>query len=153
MSRPAPAPRSAYARFQVLGTRWSDNDVYGHMNNVVHYSLFDTAVNGFLMRRGLLDPQAGKTVFLVVETGCRYHSELRFPDEVEAGLRVMRLGGSSVEYAVGLFAREAPRAAAEGRFVHVNVDRQTRRPAPIPAATRAALETLVMERPGETPKD
>lgn len=142
--RPAqvPAVRADFALFQPMTTRWSDNDVYGHMNNVVHYSLFDSAVNGFLIRKGVLNPTGGDTVFLVAETGCRYHAELAFPDTVTAGLRVARLGRSSVEYAIGLFREKADSAAAEGRFVHVNVDRQTRRPVPIPDETRAVLQGL-----------
>ncbi|WP_127520832.1 thioesterase family protein [Mesorhizobium sp. Z1-4] len=120
-----------------------DNDLYGHMNNVVHYSLFDTAVNGWLIEQGVLDIHAGGQIGLVVETGCRYHAELAFPDKVNAGIRVGRLGGSSVRYEVGLFRNDEDSAAAEGFFVHVYVDRQTRRPKPLNADLRAALEPLV----------
>lgn len=120
-----------------------DNDLYGHMNNVVHYSLFDTAVNGWLIEQGVLDIHAGGQIGLVVETGCRYHAELAFPDVVNAGIRVGRLGGSSVRYEVGLFRNDEDSAAAEGFFVHVYVDRQTRRPKPLNADLRAALEPLV----------
>lgn len=120
-----------------------DNDLYGHMNNVVHYSLFDTAVNGWLIEQGVLDIHAGGQIGLVVETGCRYHAELAFPDRVNAGIRVGRLGGSSVRYEVGLFRNDEDSAAAEGFFVHVYVDRQTRRPKPLNADLRAALEPLV----------
>lgn len=120
-----------------------DNDLYGHMNNVVHYSLFDTAVNGWLIEQGVLDIHAGGQIGLVVETGCRYHAELAFPDVVNAGIRVGRLGGSSVRYEVGLFRNGEDSAAAEGFFVHVYVDRQTRRPKPLNADLRAALEPLV----------
>lgn len=120
-----------------------DNDLYGHMNNVVHYSLFDTAVNGWLIEQGVLDIHAGGQIGLVVETGCRYYAELAFPDRVNAGIRVGRLGGSSVRYEVGLFRNDEDSAAAEGFFVHVYVDRQTRRPKPLNADLRAALEPLV----------
>ncbi|MBO6900705.1 MAG: acyl-CoA thioesterase [Rhizobiaceae bacterium] len=120
-----------------------DNDLYGHMNNVVHYSLFDTAVNGWLIEQGVLDIHTGDQIGLVVETGCRYHAELAFPDMVHAGIRVGRLGGSSVRYEVGLFRNDEDSAAAEGFFVHVYVDRQTRRPKPLNANLRAALEPLV----------
>lgn len=140
--RPAPAPRAAYRAFRTISTRWMDNDVYGHMNNVVYYALFDTAVNGWLIDRGVLDIAGGDQIGLVVETGCRYFSEIAFPDTVTAGLRVARLGTSSVRYEVGLFRNDAAEAAAEGFFVHVYVDRATRRPKPLGAALRAALEGI-----------
>ena len=122
-----------------------DNDPYGHMNNVVHYSLFDTAVNGWLIDGGLLDFRAGKQVGLVVETGCRYFSELAFPDRVTAGLRVRTLGTSSVRYEIGLFRNDEDLAAAEGFFVHVYVDRLTRRPMPLADPLRAALQGLLVD--------
>jgi acyl-CoA thioester hydrolase len=140
--RPRPGTRDGYRAFRSIQTRWMDNDVYGHMNNVVHYSLFDTAVNGWLVEKGVLDFHGGAQVGLVVETGCRYHAELAFPDLVTAGLRVARLGSSSVRYEIGLFRNDAREAAAEGFFVHVYVDRQTRRPLPLNAALRAALEGI-----------
>ncbi|WP_442872944.1 acyl-CoA thioesterase [Aurantimonas sp. C2-3-R2] len=140
--RPEPGERGAYRAFMPLTTRWADNDVYGHMNNVVHYSLFDTAVNGWLIENGLLDIHAGTQIGLVVETGCRYHGELAFPDPVTAGIRVARLGQSSVRYEVGLFRGEAKIASAEGFFVHVYVDRATRRPSPIAGRLRAKLAEI-----------
>lgn len=143
MTRPAPGTRGAYCAFSTITTRWFDNDIYGHMNNAMHYQLFDTAVNGHLIAQGVLDPHKGAGVFLVVETGCRYHGELAFPDIVTAGLRVAHLGGSSVRYEIGLFRNDAQTAAAEGHFVHVHVDRSTRRPQPIPDETRTVLETLM----------
>lgn len=143
MTRTAPADRSAYKVFQTLTTRWADNDIYGHMNNVVHYALFDTAVNGFLIERGVLDIHGGGRIFVVVETGCRYFAEMAFPDVVHAGIRVARLGGSSVRYEVGLFRNDEPVAAAEGFFVHVQVDRDGRRPLPLDEETRAVLSPLV----------
>ena len=109
---------------RLLTTRWIDNDIYGHMNNAVHYQLFDTAVNGHLLEQGVLDLKLGKTVFLVVETGCQYFKELAFPDIITAGIKVSKLGTSSVTYAVGLFSGEENVAAAQGHFVHVNVNRQ-----------------------------
>ena len=142
--RPQPSQRSAYKAFRALTTRWMDNDTYGHMNNVVHYSLFDTAVNGWLIEQGVLDFRAGKQVGLVVETGCRYFSELAFPDRVTAGLRVVRLGTSSVRYEIGLFRNDDDLAAAEGFFVHVYVDRLTRRPMPLADTLRAALQGLLV---------
>lgn len=122
-----------------------DNDVYGHMNNVVHYSLFDTAVNGWLIDQGVLDFRAGKQIGLVVETGCRYFSEIAFPDTVAAGLRVARIGTSSVRYEVGLFRNDEPLAAAEGFFVHVYVESASRRPAPLSDALRQGLASLLAD--------
>ncbi|HMQ58732.1 MAG TPA: thioesterase family protein [Rhizobiaceae bacterium] len=142
MTRPEPSARSAWRAFRILPTRWMDNDVYGHMNNVVHYSLFDTAVNGWLMEKGVLDFAAGDQVGLVVETGCRYFSEMAFPDIVHAGLRVAHMGTSSVRYEIGLFRNEDETAAAEGFFVHVYVDRLSRKPKPLNPALRAELEGI-----------
>ena len=137
--RPLPSSRSAYRAFRTIQTRWMDNDPYGHMNNVVHYSLFDTAVNGWLIENGVLDIHRGGQIGLVVETGCRYFGEMAFPDVVTAGVRVAKLGSSSVRYEVGLFRNDEEGAAAEGFFVHVYVDRATRKPAPLNEALRAAL--------------
>lgn len=134
--------RQAYKTFRLLTTRWLDNDIYGHMNNVVHYSLFDSAVNGWLIERGVLDIHGGNQIGLVVETGCRYFGEIAFPDVVHAGLRVAKLGTSSVRYEVGLFRNDEETAAAEGFFVHVYVDRLSRRPKPLNEPLRAALETI-----------
>lgn len=142
--RTTPASRDAYRAFRTITTRWMDNDIYGHMNNVVHYSLFDTAVNGWLIEQKVLDIHGGAQIGLVVETGCRYFGELAFPDIVTAGVRVARIGSSSVRYEVGLFRNDETIAAAEGFFVHVYVDRATRRPAPLNAALRAALETIAV---------
>lgn len=140
--RPAASTRADYRAFRTVTTRWMDNDIYGHMNNVVHYSLFDTAVNGWLIERGVLDIHAGNRIGVVVETGCRYFSEMAFPDIVTAGIRVARLGISSVRYEAGLFRNDEDTAAAEGFFVHVYVDRGTRRPAPLDEALRRALEGI-----------
>ncbi len=146
--RPVASHRSAYPVFRAIPTRWMDNDIYGHVNNVVHYSLFDTAVNGWLVDRGVLDMHGGDQIGLVVETGCRYFAEIVFPDVVQAGVRVARLGASSVRYEVGLFRNDEPQAAAEGFFVHVYVDRRTRRPKPLNAGLRRALEAIAVPARG-----
>lgn len=142
--RPSAPRRSDYAAFYPLQTRWIDNDVYGHMNNVVHYSLFDTAVNGWLIEQGLLDPRRSESYGLVVETGCKYYAEMGFPDRITAGLRVAKLGSSSIRFELGLFRNDDDTACAEGFFVHVYVDRATHRPTPIDKTRRAAFETLQM---------
>ena len=141
-SRPQAQPRSAYRVFRPIGTRWSDNDVYGHVNNVVYYSWFDTAVNAYLIEQGALDIHAGAVIGLVVETQCNYFAPLAFPQTVWAGLRVAHLGSSSVRYEVGLFADGVDRAAACGHFVHVYVDRESRRAVPLPELLKHTLETL-----------
>jgi acyl-CoA thioester hydrolase len=148
MSKPASAARSAYRHFLTIPTRWMDNDVYGHVNNVVYYSYFDTVVNEYLIRTGVLDFEQGETIGLVVETQCNYFAPLVFPDRVDAGLLVTRLGTSSVRYQVGLFKEGEDQPAAQGHFVHVYVNRLTRRPVSLPAGLRAALEPLsVAEQP------
>ncbi len=141
--RPQPRDRRHYAHFSAIGTRWMDNDAYGHVNNVVYYSFFDTAVNRYLIEAGALDIERGEVIGLVVETQCNYFAPLAFPQAVDAGLRVARIGGSSVRYEVGLFAAGEPLTAAAGHFVHVYVDRQTRRPAKLPPALSAALKPLM----------
>ena len=143
MVKQTPSTRDDYCVFSTITTRWFDNDVYGHMNNTVHYQLFDTAVNGYLMEQGLLDFKSGPTVFLVVETGCKYFSEISFPDVISAGIKVIKLGTSSVVYEVGLFRGDADEASAEGHFVHVNVDRETRQPVMINEACRKKLSLLI----------
>lgn len=134
--------RSDYKVFRTITTRWMDNDLYGHMNNVVHYSLFDTAVNGWLIEAGALDLSGGKHIGLVVETGCRYFAEMAFPDVITAGIRVPRIGTSSVKYEIGLFRNEETEAAAQGFFIHVYVDRGTRKPEPISDALRNVLQKV-----------
>ena len=145
MSSPEPRgePRSRFPRFVPVPTRWGDNDVYGHVNNVAYYAYFDTAVNRVLIERCGLDIHEGAVIGLVAETGCRYHAPLAFPQGLEVGVAVERLGNSSVAYALGVFAAGAERSAADGRFVHVYVDRRTRRPVPLPDAMRAGLAPLV----------
>lgn len=142
-ARPEPALRMAYRAFVPLTTRWLDNDIYGHMNNAVHYGLFDTAVNGWLIGQGALNIR-GDLIGLVVESGCRYHAEMAFPDRVTAGLRVAHLGTSSVRYEIGLFRNDEDRASAEGFFVHVYVDAITRRPAPLSEPLRSACAQLLI---------
>jgi acyl-CoA thioester hydrolase len=142
-ARPQPQPREAYRAFRTITTRWMDNDQYGHVNNVVYYSWFDTAVNAHLIEQGALDTAAGSTIGFVVETQCHYFTPLAFPQNVQAGIRVTHIGSSSVRYEVGLFAEGAPATAACGHFVHVYVDRATQRPVPLPAALKAVLEPLL----------
>lgn len=134
--------RGAYRHFQPITTRWADNDAYGHVNNVVYYGWFDTVVNQFLIAAGVLEIETSPVIGLVVETGCNYFESIAFPEAVSAGLRVARLGSSSVRYEVGIFRADRPTAAAQGHFVHVYVDRASRRPAPIPAPMRALLESI-----------
>ncbi|AVP57526.1 acyl-CoA thioesterase [Pulveribacter suum] len=143
-ARPMPQHRASYAAFRTIGSRWSDNDIYGHVNNVVYYAWFDTAVNGHLIEQGALDIHGGNTIGLVIETQCNYFAPLAFPQTVEAGLRVARLGTSSVRYEVGLFAQGEALSAACGHFIHVYVDRQDRRPRPLPARLLQVLQALQM---------
>jgi acyl-CoA thioester hydrolase len=142
-AKPQAQPRSGYKVFRDISTRWMDNDAYGHVNNVVYYSWFDTAVNAHLIEQGVLDIHQGSTIGLVVETQCHYFAPLAFPQLVQAGLRVAHLGRSSVRYEVGLFAQGEALSAAHGHFVHVYVDRQTRRPVALPAELKTVLEKLV----------
>ena len=143
MSRDEAAHRSEFKAWRRLTTRWADNDAYGHVNNTVYYAWFDTAVNGWLIEAGLLDVVAGDPIGLVVETGCRYGRPLSYPEPVELGLAVEHLGRSSVRYRLGVFARGAEAAAAEGHFVHVYVGRESRRPVELPKDWRAKLEEIV----------
>jgi acyl-CoA thioester hydrolase len=141
--KPQPEPRNAYRLFRTIGTRWMDNDAYGHVNNVVYYSWFDTAVNAYLIEQGALDIHMGSTIGLVVETHCNYFAPLAFPQNIEVGLRVGHRGSSSVRYELGLFGQDEPMAAAQGHFVHVYVDKQTRRPVPLPEKLKSVLEPLL----------
>jgi acyl-CoA thioester hydrolase len=135
--------RKDFPLFVELVTRWADNDVYGHVNNATYYTYFDTVVNRFLTDRGLLDVHQSPSFGVIVETGCRFHASVAFPDVLEIGLRVAKLGTSSVQYELGVFKKGSSDCAAEGRFVHVYVDRQSRRPVAIPPNTRAVLQSLV----------
>jgi acyl-CoA thioester hydrolase len=140
--QPQPGLRQDFRHRSTLGTRWMDNDVYGHVNNVQYYSFFDTVVNRYLIGAGAIDIHGGTVIGLVVETHCNYFAPLRFPNDIEAGLRVAQVGRSSVRYEIGLFATGQPLAAAMGYFVHVYVDRDSRRPVALPAALLAALDPL-----------
>ena len=140
MAKPKPLSREEFTVFRKLQTRWADNDIYGHMNNVVHYSLFDTAVNGWLMSLGLLDMHNGTTIGLVIESRCNYFTEIVFPDVVVAGIRIGHIGNSSVQYEIALFRNDEEIAAAQGHFVHVYVNAKSRSPQELPKNWRLELE-------------
>jgi len=142
VSRPDPLGRDGYRHFTTITTRWADNDAYGHVNNTVYYEWFDTAVNRWLVEQGLLDIERGDPIGLVVETGCSYFAPLAFPADVEIGLAMDKLGTSSVTYRIGVFATGSPEAAAQGRFTHVYVGRDSRRPTALPDEWRRKLEKL-----------
>jgi acyl-CoA thioester hydrolase len=143
MEKPVPLTRADFAHFSDITTRWIDNDVYGHINNVVYYEFFDTAVNGYLIAQGALDIAHGTTIGLVVETHCNYFKPVAFPDTLRAGLRVAKLGTSSVTYNVGIFRGDDDTASAQGHFVHVYVDRATNKPVPLPEKLKQALKPLL----------
>jgi acyl-CoA thioester hydrolase len=150
--RPRPHRLDEYPHHRVLTTRWADSDPYGHMNNVVHYSLFDSVVNAWLIEHGALDIQKSEVIGLVVETGCHYFAPLTYPEPVTAALRVSHVGRSSVVYEVALFGKASETAAAQGKFVHVYVDRDSRRPVTeLPAALQHALEPLRVTTSKEAP--
>jgi acyl-CoA thioester hydrolase len=138
----APGTRAAYRHFLSIPTRWMDNDVYGHVNNVIYYSYFDTVINRYLIEAGGLDVEKSPVIGIAAETMCRFHRSFAFPETVEAGLRVGHLGNSSVRYEIGLFGAAEDGARAEGHFVHVFVERANNKPVPIPDRMRAALERL-----------
>jgi acyl-CoA thioester hydrolase len=141
-AKPQPEGRAGYKAFRTISTRWMDNDAYGHVNNVVYYSWFDTVVNAHLIEQGALDIHQGETIGLVIETQCNYFAPVEFPQTVEAGLRVARVGNSSVRYEVGLFLQGEPLTAAKGHFIHVYVDRASRRPTDLPPRLKRVLEAL-----------
>ncbi len=144
LARPQPESRSAFQVFRRIDTRWMDNDVYGHVNNVVYYSWFDTAVNAHLIEQSALDIHHGQTIGLVVETHCNYFAPLSFPQVIDAGIRVAKMGSSSVRYEIGLFAKGEELCAARGHFVHVYVDHQSRRPVTsLPLNLNQVLEKLL----------
>ena len=143
MSRKKPPNLIDFPHFWQAGTRWDDNDIYGHLNNTVHYKLFDSAVNSFLLDHNLLDFRNGESVYLVVETACSYFAELAYPDKLAVGLRITRLGTSSVTYETGLFREGETQAAAAGHFVHVLVDKASRKPVPIDEVSRAAFQRIM----------
>ena len=143
MSKPQVPTRDEYKVFYPITPRWSDNDIYGHVNNVTYYSYFDTAANRYLIEEGGLDISDGSIVGYVVNSGCEYHAPITYPETIEAGVRVDRLGNSSVQYGIAIFREGEDRAAAHGHFVHVFVDREADRSVAIPVGLRAALERLL----------
>ena len=143
MTRSIASTRDGFRHFQLIATRWADNDIYGHVNNVVYYSYFDTVVNQYLIEQRVLDIEKSTVIGLVVETQCQYFSPITFPDEVHAGLRVARLGNSSVRYEIGLFRNDENSASAQGHFIHVYVDRASRRSVALPGELRSVLEKLL----------
>ena len=143
MSKAGPPSRADYKVFYPKSTRWSDNDIYGHVNNVTYYSYFDTALNRYLIEEGGLNISDGKIVGYVVSSGCEYHAPISYPEPIEAGLRVERLGNSSVRYGLAIFRQGGEQAVAHGHVVHVFVDRAANKSVPIPAALRSALELLL----------
>jgi acyl-CoA thioester hydrolase len=145
LSRPAPLPRDRFARFLPLTTRWSDNDVYGHLNNVVYYALFDTAVNMLLIETGLLDPMKSEAIGLVAQSECTFFASVKAPEPVEVGVAVSLLGRSSVRYRLGVFRAGSVLAAAQGGYSHVYVDRASRRPTPIPEPHRRAMSAWIKD--------
>jgi len=146
MSRTPPGVRADYCRFLPITTRWMDNDVFGHVNNATYYSFFDTAITHFLVQHSILNWSGADHMLMVAESSCRYYSEIAFPDRVTAGLRVARLGSSSIRHEVGVFRENADAAAAEGYFVHVCVNAATRRPVPIPDSWRRILEAAMPDK-------
>ena len=142
MSKNSNMGRDYYRHFLTIPTRWMDNDVYGHVNNVVYYSFFDTVVNKFLIEESQLDYSEGKVVGLVVETKCQYFAPIAFPDVVVAGIKVVHIGTSSVRYEIGLFKNDEDKPAAEGHFVHVYVTRSTNKPTPLSSEMRSILEKI-----------
>ena len=142
VSRELPAPRAEFKVWRTFTTRWADNDAYGHVNNTVFYQWFDSAVNGWMVGQGMLDIATGDPIGLVVQTQCTYFAPLAFPEAVEVGLRVAELRRSSIRYRIGVFGEGQQRAAAQGEFVHVVVDRANRRPVEIPGHWRRALEAI-----------
>ena len=143
MQRPKPGVRADYRHFLTVTTRWMDNDIYGHINNVQYYSYFDTVINRFLIEQGVLDIHAGEVIGLAVESHCNYFSSAAFPNDIEAGLRVAHLGRSSVRYEIGLFVAARELAVAQGHFIHVYVNRHGEEPVELPEALRACLQALV----------
>ena len=140
-----PSNRSEYNYFTKISTRWNDNDIYGHMNNIIYYALFDTAVNKWLISNNLIDIKNGKNIGLIVQSGCDYFSSFSYPDDIDAGIRVTKIGTSSVRYEVGLFKETEQDASADGFFIHVYVDRKTNIPLPIDYNFNKALDTIFVE--------
>lgn len=145
MSIRAPRPiRAEYRRFYPIQTRWSDNDMYGHANNTIYYAWYDTAINAVMIESDGLDPWKGPILDYIVESGCRYHVAVGFPDVIEVGMRIRGMGNSSIRWECAIFRQGDPQAAADGHMIHVFVDRQSKRPSPIPPILRHSLESLVI---------
>lgn len=142
-NRPAPASCNDYSYFSEISTRWMDNDVYGHINNVIYYSIFDTVVNEFLIQKGVLNIHSSEVIGLVVETRCNYYEPMAFPQKITAGLCVERISNSSVVYNIGIFGDKTEKTSAQGHFVHVYVDRASRRPVPVPENLRNVLMNIL----------
>lgn len=142
MARQTRSTRADYRHMSAISTRWSDNDVFGHVNNVVYYQWFDTAVTGYLLETGVMDPLTSPVITLVVETKCCYFESISFPDVIEVGIAIEKLGTSSMTYRIGIFKQGQDLAIAQGHFIHVAVDRASNASTPIPAAMRAALEAI-----------
>jgi acyl-CoA thioester hydrolase len=140
-----PSNRSEYNYFSNLSTRWNDNDIYGHMNNIIYYELFDTAVNKWLIKNKLIDIKNGKNIGLIVQSGCNYFSSFEYPENIDAGIRVTKIGTSSVRYEVGLFHEEEEISSADGFFIHVYVDRQTNKPISLNYDFKKMLDTILIE--------
>ena len=147
MEAPSPEQKSSYKWFMPVPTRWMDNDIFGHVNNVNYYSYFDTVANSFLIREGGFDIHNAEVIGYVVHSQCNYLKGIAFPDQLSGGFRVLKLGNSSVTYGIGIFRGDEETASAHGTFTHVFVDRETERPTPIPAPIRAALEGVQAENP------
>ena len=140
-----PSNRSEYNFFSKISTRWNDNDIYGHMNNVIYYELFDTAVNKWLIKNDLIDIKNGKNIGLIVQSGCNYYSSFQYPEDIDAGIRVTKIGTSSVRYEVGLFHEKDVVSSADGFFVHVYVDRKTNKPIPLHYDFKILLDTIFID--------
>ena len=140
-----PSNRSDYNFFTKLSTRWNDNDIYGHMNNIIYYALFDTAVNKWLIKNNLIDIKNGKNICLIVKSGCNYFSSFQYPEDIDAGIRVTKIGTSSVRYEVGLFREKDQISSADGFFVHVYVDRKTNNPSPLNYDFKKILDTIFVD--------
>ena len=140
-----PTNRSDYNYFSRMGTRWNDNDIYGHLNNVIYYELFDTAVNKWLIECNLIDIKNGNNIGLIVQSGCNYFSSFKYPEDIEAGIRVTKIGNSSVKYEVGLFNQKDDLASADGFFIHVYVDRDTKKPMTLDYEFKKKLDTIYVD--------
>ena len=140
-----PSNRSEYNFFSKISTRWNDNDIYGHMNNVIYYELFDTAVNKWLIKNDLIDIKNGHNIGLIVQSGCNYYSSFQYPEDIDAGIRVTKIGTSSVRYEVGLFREKNVISSSDGFFVHVYVDRKTNKPIPLNYDFKKLLDTIFID--------